>query len=101
MGNQPPAVRGSNCEDLNTQVYSYAVNHTTGTLAQESTIALSGFCANAAAIDPLGRFLYVGEVDATASQWQKVGQKRKAGNLDRAKIGVASGTYEIVGVPPI
>ena len=68
MGNQPPSVRGSNCLDFNTQVYSYAVDHTTGTLAQESSLTLSGFCANASTtIDPLGRFLYVGQSDATAS----------------------------------
>ena len=68
MGNQPPGVRGSNCLNFNTQVYSYAVNHTDGTFAQEGSITLSGYCAGAtAAIDPLGRFLYVGEVDATSS----------------------------------
>ena len=68
MGEQPVGVRGSNCFDFNTQVYSYAVDHTTGTLAQESILTLPGFCAGAtAAIDPLGRFLYVGLFDATAS----------------------------------
>jgi 6-phosphogluconolactonase (cycloisomerase 2 family) len=68
MGNQPTGVRGSNCLSANTQVYSYAVDHTTGTLAQENILTLSGFCPGASsAIDPLGRFLYVGEVDATAS----------------------------------
>ena len=69
MGNQPTGVRGSNCLNANTQVYSYAVDHTTGTLAQENILTLSGFCPSgaSAAIDPLGRFLYVGEVDATAS----------------------------------
>lgn len=67
MGEQPVGVHGSNCLDFHTEVYSYAVDHTTGTLAQESILTLSGFCANAAAIDPLGRFLYVGEVDATTS----------------------------------
>jgi 6-phosphogluconolactonase (cycloisomerase 2 family) len=68
MGDQPVGVRGSNCLDGNTQVYSYAVDHTLATLRQESIIILSGFCPGAsAAIDLLGRFLYVGEVDATAS----------------------------------
>jgi hypothetical protein len=68
MGEQHVGVHGSNCFDFNTQVYSYAVDHTTGTLAQESILTLPGFCAGAtAAIDPLGRFLYVGLVDATAS----------------------------------
>ena len=68
MGEQPVGVHGSNCFDFNTQVYSFAVDHTTGTLAQESTLTLSGYCAGAtAAIDPLGRFLYVGEWDATYS----------------------------------
>ncbi len=68
MGEQPVGVHGANCFDFHTQVYSYAVDHTTGTLAQESTLTLSGFCAGAtAAIDPLGRFLYVGESDATYS----------------------------------
>lgn len=62
MGNQPPGITGVNCFDFNTQVFSYAVDHSTGALIEENRLALRGYCASASSvIDPTGQFLYVGE----------------------------------------
>lgn len=62
MGNQPPGIHGANCFDFNTQVFSYAVDHSTGALIEENRLALRGYCASASSvIDPTGQFLYVGE----------------------------------------
>ena len=68
MGNQPPGIRGVNCFNFNTQVFSYAVDHSTGALNEENRLALNGFCAQtSAAIDPTGHFLYVGQYTGDGS----------------------------------
>ncbi|HKO10881.1 MAG TPA: Ig-like domain-containing protein [Acidobacteriaceae bacterium] len=68
MAQQQPSVRGSVCTNAPTEVIAYSVDHSSGALSLVQRINLNGFCSgDAAAIDPAGRFLYVGETDQTVS----------------------------------
>ena len=91
MEQEEPTVRGSNCNLAPTEVISYTIDHSNGSLTLDQRISLNGVCAGSgAAIDPAGRFLYVGEGDATTS----------VGKVDVLSLDATTGQMTLVPGSP-
>lgn len=91
MEQEQPTVRGSNCLNAPTEVISYSIDHSSGALTLIQRINLNGYCGGEnAAIDPAGKFMYIGESDQTGS----------SGMVDVLSLDATTGKMSLVAGSP-
>lgn len=56
---QPVGVRGANCGSRASQVTSFSIDHSSGSLSMVETMLMQGSCEHGIAIDPQGKTLYM------------------------------------------